>query len=116
MAGTASGEPPAIGALVRVIVPELGPDWQLGMFNRLRVEPPCYRVLVFQLDGVSSPDILPLDQIERLQVHNIYDGRDRQAPSSAAVQKWNETDWQEVPIKPLQEMNLRQCPAMLSSR
>ncbi len=40
-----------VGALVRVLVPKLGPEWQIGMFNRIRVEPPCYLVSKPPLTG-----------------------------------------------------------------
>ena len=110
MAGTTVSTTPAVGALVRVIAPEFGSDWRLGVFNRLRVEPPCYRVVIFQINGVSAQDILPLDDIERLQVHIIYDGEVRSAPNPDVIQKWDDTEWYEVPIKPLRETNQRQCP------
>lgn len=109
MAGTTVSITPAVGALVRVIAPEFGSDWRLGLFNRLRVEPPCYRVVIFQMNGEGAPDILPLDNIERLQAHIIYDGEVRSAPNLDAIQKWNDTEWYEVSIKPLQEVNERQC-------
>ncbi len=52
---------PPIGTQVRVMAPSLGPGWHYGQFNRLRVEPPCYRVLIFsggptrRIDHILSP-------------------------------------------------------------
>ena len=111
IAAATSTDPPAVGALVRVIAPALAPDWRLGIFNRLRVEPPCYRVVILQTNSVGAGDILSLDVIARLQVHRRYDGALRSAPNPDAMEKWNEADWVDVPIKPLQAQNQRQCPA-----
>jgi len=116
MGGTNDSSVPAVGALVRVISPKLGSDWRLGVFNRLRVEPPCYRVVIFQKNGVvHAGDILPLEDIERLQVHIIYDGETKSAPGSDAIKRWNDTEWREVSIKPLRELNQKQCLAKSQS-
>lgn len=60
---------PPIGALVRVIAPRLGPDWQVGMFNRLRVPSGCHRILLFTLVGARRiRAILEPSEVTRLQV------------------------------------------------
>ena len=42
--------------------------------DRIRVEPPCYVVLLFSSDGnYELRETLPLAELDRLQVHRIYD-------------------------------------------
>jgi hypothetical protein len=42
---------PPIGARVRVMAPRLGPEWQIGMFNQLRLRASCHRILLFTPTG-----------------------------------------------------------------
>jgi hypothetical protein len=59
---------PRIGARVRVLASVLGPGWHAGMFNRLRVEPPCYWILIFapgQIRRVTAT--LSVRDLERLE-------------------------------------------------
>jgi hypothetical protein len=67
---------PAIGA--RVQVSGLWPGWHMGMFSRLRVEPPGYRVLLFGPTRIVER-MLSIPEIERLQVRSLCDGRTRLA-------------------------------------
>ena len=103
---------PKLSALVRVVAPKLGPDWKVGMFNRVRVEPPCYVVLLFSTDGeYRLSETLPLADLERLQVHRVYDD---QFPLS---ETWTEVAgpeyWINAPLDSLQRVNERQCPETL---
>jgi hypothetical protein len=76
----ADGGTPQIGARVRVQVSGLWPGWHMGVFNRLRVEPPCYRVLVF---GPTHhvERMLSIREIERIQVSSLFDGHTRAEPT-----------------------------------
>ncbi len=48
----------------------------VGMFNRLRVEPACYRVVIFTHDGSNRvAHMLGMQELERMQAHLVYDGR-----------------------------------------
>jgi len=100
---------PRLSALVRVVSPKLGSDWRVGMFNRIRVEPPCYVVLLFSSDGkYRLEETLSLAELERLQVHRIYDD---QFPLQ---ETWRDVAgpeyWVDAPLDSLQRVNERQCP------
>ena len=102
---------PAIGALVRVVAPRLGQQWHTGIFNRLRVEPPCYRVVILSSDGLNRViEILTLKELEKLQVNLVYDGRERFATAEARSKSWRDSDWRDVSPDMLRELNLR-CPS-----
>ena len=101
---------PEVGALVRVMIPRLGSGWHYGMFNRLRVEPPCYRVVIFHNNGTNQiKEILAMKEIEQLQAHVIYNGISQKAPILDATQKWNDEDWRDISINLLQELNHLNC-------
>ncbi len=94
----------SVGSLVRVIVPHLGPEWLYGMFNRLRIEPPCYRVLIFETETNQVNYNLKLEELERLQVHSLYNGSIN-APLYGNSDLWDVNDWQEVSLVKLQKSN-----------
>lgn len=103
-------EIPAVGALVRVVAPRLGTQWRIGVFNRLRVEPPCYRVVLFPPDGSNRvTEILTMKELERLQVNLIYDGGDRFATAEVRSEKWTDADWRDLSLEVLRQRNLS-CP------
>ena len=100
---------PNLGELVRFVAPNLGPGWHIGMFNRVRVEPPCYVVLLFSMDGEYRwSETLSLADLRHLQVHRIYDD---QFPSR---ETWEDVAgpeyWLDAPLDSLQRVNERQCP------
>jgi hypothetical protein len=97
---------PAIGARVRVQVSGLWPGWHMGMFSRLRVEPPCYRVLLFGPTRIVER-MLSIPEIERL----LYDGRTRLAPADPDEWIYAGETWREAPTGPLQEAE-QKCPVL----
>jgi hypothetical protein len=90
---------PEIGARVRAQVSGLWPGWHMGMFSRLCVEPPCYRVLLFGPTRIVER-MLSISEIERLQVSSLYDGRTRLAPADPVEWTYAGETWREVPIDP----------------
>ncbi len=108
---TGSPALPAVGALVRVEASRLGPGWHVGMFNRLRVEPPCYRVVIFARDGSNRiTHTLRVEEIERMQSHLVYDGREKVAPSRVLTGDKVSDDWAEVSVDALWA-TAEQCPS-----
>ncbi len=97
---------PSVGSLVRVIAPHLGSEWLYGMFNRLRVEPPCYRVLIFEAETNQVKYNLKLEELERLQTHFVYDGSINPSLYSNSDQ-WDTKDWQEVPLVELRKLSCK---------
>lgn len=111
-AGAAEPGPlPAVGALVRVEAPRLGPGWHVGMFNRLRIEPPCYRVVIFARDGSNRvTDTLGMEEIERLQAHLVFKGRKKVASPRVLGGGEVSDDWAEVSMD-LLRATITQCPS-----
>jgi hypothetical protein len=72
------------------------------MFNRLRVEPPCYRVLILASDAGERrvKRVLSARDLERLEVSAVYDGRSRVAPPDldSRVDVAGE-GWRDVPLE-----------------
>lgn len=105
------GPVPAVGALVRVEAPQLGPGWHVGMFNRLRVAPPCYRVVIFAKDGSNRiTNTLEVEEIERMQSHVVYKGRKKVAPPWVLTGGKVSDDWAEVSVDAL-HATAAQCPS-----
>jgi len=82
----------------------------MGMFSRLRVEPPCYRVLLFGPTRIVER-MLSMPEIERLQVSSLYDGRTRLAPADPDEWTYAGETWREVPTGPLREAE-QKCPVL----
>ncbi len=100
---------PKVGGLVRVVAPKLGSEWHVGMFNRIRVEPPCYVVFLFTTDGnYQLRETLSLAELEQLQVHRMY------GDQSPPEETWREVAgaeyWLAAPLDSLKNVNVRQCP------
>ncbi len=107
---------PEVGTLVRVRILRLGSGWHFGMFNRLRVEPPCFRVVLLHYDGTNRiKEIIAMEEIEQLQAHIVYNGSSQKAPILDTTQKWNEEDWRDIRINLLQEINRQNCYSERSS-
>ena len=105
-ADSSSQTSPLVGSLVQLIAPHLGSKWQYGMFNRLRIEPPCYRVIIFEPENNRVKHTLKLEELERLQVHSIYDGSTKPPPSVYSKSDgWDEKDWQEISLVELRKSN-----------
>lgn len=64
--GTASSELPAINSRVRIVSPQLGPGWHVGVLARLPQEPVCYRV------RTADNNTLTLNDIRLIQVSTLY--------------------------------------------
>lgn len=91
---------PAVGARVRVLAPALGAGWHTGMFNRLRVEPPCYRIILFASGPTRSVRAtLSVRDLMALQVSTIYDGRTRFEPAEPSEEAYAGETWSEVPLE-----------------
>ncbi len=104
------GPVPAVGALVRVEALRLGPGWHLGMFNRLRIEPRCHRVVIFARDGSNRvTHTLEIKEIERMQTHLVYNGRNKIAPARVLASGKVSDDWAEVSMDALRA-SVSQCP------
>jgi hypothetical protein len=101
---------PAIGARVRVQVSGLWPGWHMGMFNRLRVEPTCYRVLLFGPTRIVER-MLSIPEIERLQVSSLFDGRTRLEPADPDEWTYAGETWRDVSMDPLRKAE-QQCPVL----
>ena len=93
---------PLIGTPVRVMAPALGPGWHYGEFNRLRVEPPCYRVVIFSTGSTRRVEhILSVNEFTRIQVADeLEDGRKNS--SAALTEKNHDRNWHEFPLESLQ--------------
>lgn len=90
---------PAIGARVRLMAPALGADWQIGMFNRLRVEPPCYLILLFEPGRTRRiRATVSIRDITRLQVSTLYDGRERLEPAEPTADTYVNESWRDVSL------------------
>lgn len=109
-----SAEPislPSVGALVRVEASRLGPGWHLGIFNRLRVEPPCYRVVIFAKDGSNRiTHTLRVEEVERMQSHLLYNGREKVEPPRVLTGDKVSENWAEVSVNALWA-TAEQCPS-----
>ena len=102
---------PAVGARVRVVAPGLVNEWQIGMFNRLRVEPPCYRILLFEAGPTRRiRATLSVRDITRIQVSTIYHGRTRVAPPEGSEEANVTESWSDVSMIALRAAEER-CPA-----
>lgn len=92
---------PLVGTQVRVMAPALGSGWHYGEFNRLRVEPPCYRVLIFSTGPIRRIEhTLSAGEFTRIQVADHPSGE--QAKSSAAVAaagKNHDVTWRELSLE-----------------
>lgn len=100
---------PLVGARVRVLSPRLGEGWHIGMFNRLRVEPACYRVLLFAPTGsrrISAT--LSVRDFARLQVSTIYDGQTRSYPFEPSENLLSKEKWRDISLEALNEAE-RNC-------
>jgi hypothetical protein len=101
--------PRLVGARVRVLAPRLGEGWHVGMFNRLRVEPPCYRVLLFAATGSIrriDATLSPRD-LTRIEVSTLGNGRARSYEPNEELD--SKDDWRELPLDALGEAE-RRCP------
>jgi len=102
---------PLLGARVRVLAPSLGEGWHIGMFNRLRVEPPCYRVLLLESTGSIrriTATLSPRD-LTRIQVSTLADGRARAYTPERNEDLDSKEDWRDVSLEALSEAE-RSCP------
>ncbi len=102
---------PSVGGAVRFVAPKLGSAWHVGMFNRLRVEPPCYVVALFSTDGTNQlQETFALAELAKLQAHR------RHAEQFPLEEAWPDVaiadSWVETPLDSLQRVNLEQCPAL----
>ncbi len=105
------GSLPVVGALVRVEAPWLGTGWHVGIFNRLRVEPPCFRVVIFARNGSSRvAHMLGIQELERMQVHLVYNRENKIAPAEALAGGRVSDDWAEVLMDMLQA-SVAHCPS-----
>jgi len=105
------GSLPAVGALVRVEAPRLGPGWHVGMLKRLRIEPRCHRVVTFPRGG-SHPvtHTLWVEEIERMQTHHVHKGRHKVAPSRVLAGGKVCDEWVGVSMD-ASRASLLQCPS-----
>ena len=96
---------PEIGSRVRVTAPKLEPGWHVGMLNRLRIEPICYVILIFESSNKLNVT-LTLNEIAQIQVSTLYDkgfgGYDPSNPLYAHEQ------WTDVSLEALRAAN--KCP------
>ena len=104
---------PDVGEPIRFISPAVGTDWEVGIFNRLRVEPPCYVVVQVSTDGSNEWErTLTLADVTSLQVH-----KSRNAPISIDDARRDAAAgdaWIDVPLVSLQRANQAQCPSSTS--
>jgi hypothetical protein len=105
---------PPIGAQVRVRVLRLGPDWQLGIFNQLRLRVPCYRVLLLTPEG-RIVEMLAPDELQQLQVAVSPDGRIRLDQPEERGRPVGARRWREVPLSRF-AASARVCHAYLDAR
>jgi hypothetical protein len=88
---------PPVGARVRVLAPRLGEGWHTGMFNRLRVEPPCYRVLWFSPAGTRRiAATLSVRDLAEIQVSTMQDGQARPYKFDSGEKPNSKEAWREV--------------------
>lgn len=100
---------PPIGARVRVLAPRVGEGWHIGMFNRLRVEPPCYRVLLFSSTGTRRiTATLSVRDLGGIQVSTIRDGQTRPYKFGSDEDLDSKEIWREVSLEVLAEAE-RNC-------
>jgi hypothetical protein len=100
---------PAIGARVRVVVPQLGPGWRTGMFNRTRQEPPCYLVLVFDPGPIRRIAVtIPVAAVTRLQVSTRPPGSGSEASDPGAAAFDGEA-WTDVALDPVRAAGRPGC-------
>lgn len=64
--GTAASALPPINSRVRIVSPQLGPGWHVGVLARLPEEPVCYRV------RTSGDRVLTLNEVRIIQVSTLY--------------------------------------------
>lgn len=103
-----------IGARVRILVPQLGRGWRVGMFNQTREEPPCYLVLLMHPGPTRRiAATVPIGAVSRLQVSTLYPGNVNLDPDPAAASYDNES-WTEVAVDPLKNTG-RRCSSILTS-
>jgi hypothetical protein len=97
-----SSQLPQIGSRVRVGAPKLAPGWHVGMLNRLRVEPVCYVILIFESSNKLKAS-LTLNEITEIQLSNLYDkgfgGYDPGHPL------YPDEEWTEVSLEALRAAN-----------
>ncbi len=98
-----------VGALVRVMLRISSPEWRIGMFQRFRVEPPCYAVLFSDGARLDAGIRSRFTEFESMQVHRFYNGRDRTTPHTVWTGTGFEDDWREVALDSLRHWNERQC-------
>jgi len=81
------------------------------MFNRLRIEPPRYKVVIFAHDGSKRvTHMLGMEEFARMQVHDVYEGRDQIAPAQALAGGPESDDWAEVSMDMLRA-SVAHCPS-----
>ena len=97
-----NGQLPEIGSRVRVTAPMLAPGWHVGMLNRLRVEPVCYVILIFESSNKLKAS-LTLNEITEIQLSTLYDkGFGGYDPSNPLYR--NES-WTDVSLEALRAAN-----------
>lgn len=97
-----SSQLPQIGSRVRVAAPKLAPGWHVGMLNRLRVEPVCYVILIFESSNKLKAS-LTLNEITEIQLSTLYDkGFGGYDPSNPLYR--NES-WTDVSLEALRAAN-----------
>ena len=94
---------PPIGSRIRITSPRLEPGWHVGMLNRLRVEPICYRILIFGSSNTIKAT-LTVNDITNIQVSSIYNqgfvgNYDPTKPS------YPEEKWLDVPLEELHSID-----------
>jgi hypothetical protein len=81
------------------------------MLNRLRVEPTCYRVVIFAGDGSNRVTrMLGMQELERMQAHLVYNGGNKIAPAQALAGGPVSDDWAEVSMGMLRA-SVAHCPS-----
>lgn len=97
-----SGQLPEIGSRVRVAAPKLAPGWHVGMLNRLRVEPVCYVILIFESSNKLKAS-LKVNEITEIQLSTLYNkgfgGYDPGHPL------YPNEEWTEVSLEALRAAN-----------
>jgi hypothetical protein len=106
---------PAVGARVRVVVPQLGPGWRVGMFNRTRQEPPCYLVLLLSQGPIREIDAtVPIRAVTRLQV-SVPAARSDSAPVDDAAAALDGEAWMDASPDSAQRVG-RRCGDSVRAR
>ena len=103
--GTGRSVPPT-GSRVRITSEKLGRGWHVGMLNRIRTEPVCYRVLIFAPPNRIKRIIDP-DDITKIQVSSIYN----KGGSNYDPAKWEypREKWLDVSLDDILAAN-KKCP------